>query len=363
MKKFARAVIAGTLMVFGLIGPSAAAQVNAGHGHPATNTAARKKVKVKLTIHRAHGLPSVAGSAGSYKSQAGDTCLPPILSFDRLGICWLQTYELVYTETENGEPVASETYHFGIETQISLSATSTAFTTVMIVVNFTEAGDAPELVPSITMSAGCGHPCQITAPQIVAIGDLPDDPSGAAANSVEVSSGHIARPKPAYGAFAEVGGAKSNAVAWPILTAARCDHMYPTSWRKPGCVLPAVIPTVDMSSLKTIAKNIRKVQGRGSHVGKPGGRNPLNRTTSQQEADDNRKLVCPKHLKRPPGSQCDEYPFASSWQGGKKLPPIDRIIGWVPAHENRLQGAILKNFYKDNRVLRGSPGDAFYVNA
>jgi hypothetical protein len=39
------------------------------------------------------------------------------------------------------------------------------------------------------------------------------------------------------------------------------------------------------------------------------------------------------------------------------------IIGWVPAHENRLQGAILKNFYKDNRVLRGSPGDAFYVNA
>lgn len=174
---------------------------------------------------------------------------------------------------------------------------------------------------------------------------------------------HTVLPKPAYGAFAEIGGTKSNAVEWPILTHIRCDNMYPTSWRKPGCVLPAFIPTVDMSSLPAIAKNIRKVQGRGGHVGKPGGRSPLNRTTSQQEVDDNRKLVCPKHLKRPPGSQCDEYPFASSWQGGKRLPPIDRIIGWVPAHENRRQGAILKNFYKDNRVLRGSPGDAFYVHA
>ena len=360
----ARAIAAGIVIVLGVIGLSNVAQANPRQrGHLATVTAKRKKVTLKLTMHRAHRLPSAAGFAGSDWPQAGDACLPPIVSFDRSGLCWLQTFELIYAETENDEPVAEETYHFGIETEIVLSSTSTTITTQMLAVNFTEAGDAPELMPSLTMSAECGHPCQITAPQIVAIGDLPDDPSGIATNSVDVSAGQIARPKFAYGAFAEVGGTKSNAVGWPALTPVRCDHMYPTNWRKPGCVLPAFIPTVDMSSLPVIAKNIRKVQGRGSHVGKPGGRNPLNRTSTQQEADHNRRLVCPKRLKRPPGSQCDEYPFASSWQGGTKLPPIDRTISWVPAHENRLQGAILKNFYKDNRVLRGSPGDAFYVNA
>src|SRR6202050_4806790 len=106
----------------------------------------------------------------------------------------------------------------------------------------------------------------------------------------------------------------------------------------------------------------RAVQGRGGHYGRPGGGRPLHRNSSQQETDNNRHLVCPKHLKRPPGDQCDEYPFASAWEGGTRLPPIDRYRGWVPKRENSVQGAILKRFYADNRILRGSPGDAYYVH-
>ena len=116
-----------------------------------------------------------------------------------------------------------------------------------------------------------------------------------------------------------------------------------------------------MSGLPAIAKGIREVQGRGSHVGRPGGRNPLHRASSSVEKDNNRKLVCPKNLKRPKGSQCDEYPFASSKEGGTALPAIDRIIQWVPAAQNKQQGQILSSFYRENRVLRGV--DAFYVQA
>jgi|SRR5579863_7406902 len=118
-----------------------------------------------------------------------------------------------------------------------------------------------------------------------------------------------------------------------------------------------------MSGLPTIAKNIREVQGRGSHVGRPGGSHPLHRASDAQQVINNRNQVCPKHKKRPPGYQCDEYPFASAWEGGKKLPPIDRIADWVPKKENQRRGMLLSLFYRVNRIMRGSPGDAFYVRA
>ena len=93
--------------------------------------------------------------------------------------------------------------------------------------------------------------------------------------------------------------------------------------------------------------------------------NSLNRTSTQQEADHNRsnRKDARSALKDPRDPSATSTRSPCSWQGGTKLPPIDRTISWVPAHENRLQGAILENFDKDNRVLRGSPGDAFYVNA
>ncbi len=65
--------------------------------------------------------------------------------------------------------------------------------------------------------------------------------------------------------------------------------------------------------------------------------------------------MCPKGLKRPPNTQCDEYPFASTSKGGTKLPPIDRAREWVPRHENQKQRVILSGFYRNNRILRGSP--------
>jgi len=56
-------------------------------------------------------------------------------------------------------------------------------------------------------------------------------------------------------------------------------------------------------------------------------------------------------------------PFASSFEGGAAMSPPNRVSAWVPAVENRRQGQMLQDFYRTNRLIQGSPGDAYYVYA
>ncbi|PWI46209.1 hypothetical protein CK485_00185 [Streptomyces sp. ICBB 8177] len=56
--------------------------------------------------------------------------------------------------------------------------------------------------------------------------------------------------------------------------------------------------------------------------------------------------------------QCDEYPFASTDEGGTALPATQRAVTWVPAAEQRKQGGMVSAFQVQNRVLKGDP---FYV--
>jgi hypothetical protein len=359
MKPFARAAAAAAgLAALVAIVPAAAQANTAPHGRP-TTAKVKKTYKVKARKHGKPKYPKVA----RLKAAGIKGCLPPLVVLDREVLCVVLPVTVTVVELEDGAPDGNEeTYTFGVQLQISLSATSAKLDLDATAVGLSTSGDAPELVPSVTISSVCGHPCRTTTPQLLAIG-TPDLAEGGASNEVTVHANQVVWPEPTITLFAELSGSKSNTISWPTGRLIRCDHLYPTAWRRPGCVFPFFIPTVDMSGLPHIAKNIRKVQGRGIHVGRPFGPHPLHRTTSQQEAQDNRRLVCPKHLHRPKGYQCDEYPFASAFEGGKRLPPIDRIIGFVPAKENQRQGQILKQFYANNRVFRGSPGDAYYVQA
>ena len=162
---------------------------------------------------------------------------------------------------------------------------------------------------------------------------------------------------------AYVSGSLSNLFSQPFTRVIRCDHWYPTGWASPGCVFPAYVPSVDISALPTIAKNIRLVQNRGIHIGQPGSGHPLHRNTGVQESNNNRSISCPESVPRPTGYQCDEYPFASSFEGGAAMSPPNRISAWLPAVENSLQGQMLQDFYRTNRLIQGSPGDAYYVYA
>jgi Deoxyribonuclease NucA/NucB len=360
MKPLARAALAAAGLAALLAIAPATAQANKAsrHSHTARTT---YKVEVKAGKPKIPEVPKSLSAARRKAPQVAG-CLPPIVALTRVELCLVFPVTVTVIELQGGAPVGDEVYHFGVQTEVSLHATSTKLDLDVTAVGLTTSGDEPELVPSITITSQCDQPCQTTTPQLLALG-TPQIATGSASNEVTTRPNQVVWPEPAISLYADFGGGKSSTVSWPVVPVIRCDHLYPQEWQRAGCVFPAFIPTVDMSSLPAIAKNIRKVQGRGRHVGEPGGSHPLHRASGSQQVKNNRNQACPKRMKRPPGYQCDEYPFASAWEGGKKLPPIDRIADWVPKAENQRQGVTLSLFYSQNRILRGAPGDAFDVNA
>ena len=59
-------------------------------------------------------------------------------------------------------------------------------------------------------------------------------------------------------------------------------------------------------------------------------------------------------MKPKPKMSCDEYPFASTYEGGKGA-----TIAEVPLKENQSQGGQLNAFYKKNNI---QDGDCYIVN-
>ena len=129
----------------------------------------------------------------------------------------------------------------------------------------------------------------------------------------------------------------------------RCDT---TVRATAGCVNPEVTPTFDMTGYPNITPNVVRYQAAGQ-PGAPGGV-PLTKIPGE-ESDANRADGPCKAFPspRPDWEQCDEYPFASTLEGGPTA-----LADLVPATENRSQGGNINNFYFQNRVV---PGDKFFV--
>ena len=251
-----------------------------------------------------------------------------------------------------------ETFDYDLQIEMTLSSTSTALQFSVSTVHITQKGNAPNLVPTLRISMTCGS-CLVNLQQ-VAIGSLKSI-HGSVTNAVPIRPRQLIWPQLVFYQRAYASGSISNSFSQPFTRVIRCDHWYPTSWTSPGCVFPVYVPSVDMSPLSTIAKNIRLVQSRGIHIGQPGSGHPLHRNTGLQESNNNRSISCPKSVPRPTGYECDEYSFASAFVGGAAMSPPNRISAWVPAVENKRQGRILQAFYLTNRLIQGSPGDAYYV--
>ncbi|WP_409461720.1 NucA/NucB deoxyribonuclease domain-containing protein [Amycolatopsis sp. GA6-003] len=133
--------------------------------------------------------------------------------------------------------------------------------------------------------------------------------------------------------------------------AARCDNMLPG--RGAGCVLSAVTPEMFYrldGPYPELAKHIQKAQAKGL----PGARGgtPLQRATEDVVKDRNRAVACPDSLPRPEGKDCDEYPFASTWEGAAFGPyDVEMINSW----QNQQGGSALSDFYDEERVLNLDP--------
>ncbi|MFD4291877.1 NucA/NucB deoxyribonuclease domain-containing protein [Rhodococcus sp. NPDC058505] len=139
----------------------------------------------------------------------------------------------------------------------------------------------------------------------------------------------------------------------------RCDKAQEVNGGT-GCVNPDYTPNVAYysSAYPYIAANISADQ---SATGRGQLGSPLHRTDSGTR-DANRAAACSTARTSalgPPdptmvNPECDEYPFASTAEGG-----ATSSIAWVPKTENSAQGDLMASFYRLNRIMTG---DAFTVS-
>lgn len=144
----------------------------------------------------------------------------------------------------------------------------------------------------------------------------------------------------------------------PPVAVVRCDSQTYIA-KQGGCVHPAAKIALRLSRNITshgeVADHIGDAQALlAGHPGRPDGK-PLHRIIDQDQIKQNRRKVCPPSLPRPPGKSCDEYPFASTREGGN-LKSFSRRM--VPANQNSAAGGLLSAFLSNHRVLAGDP---YYV--
>jgi hypothetical protein len=95
----------------------------------------------------------------------------------------------------------------------------------------------------------------------------------------------------------------------------RCDTLV-SYLELPGCVFPEYEPTASWSTAgpySEVAQHIKDAQATGL-PGKPGTQ-PLHRLRDAVLRGLNRDTACPDSFPKPAGKSCDEYPFASTWEG------------------------------------------------
>ena len=184
---------------------------------------------------------------------------------------------------------------------------------------------------------------------------------------------------------------------------ARCDGMGYFSGT--GCVLKPVnnkknLPVLDLTTsdmwspqLYDHVLNAQNSLLPGNPVGinsSVGTMYPLQRIIyNSKQARDNRAAACRTSrvgYHRPAGGyECDEYPFASTAQGGNSAPTLGRTFSWcnitrfptgvynrngfsacfIPGDQNREGGNMLPKFNKSNRIMyqHDDPTDGYFVQA
>lgn len=176
---------------------------------------------------------------------------------------------------------------------------------------------------------------------------------------------------------------KSPTVATPAVyntdkvVSVRCDNALPG--RGPGCVLPYVTGRIQYPAayFPEFGAHVSSAQASGL----PGNVTPLHRTTNTALRDSNRSIACKTSavIPRPSGKDCDEYPFASTYEGaasggpGRTFPGcgvtyyptgVTSSTGYsicmIDSAENQLAGSQLNTvLFVPYRIIDGDP---FFVS-
>jgi len=303
--------------------------------------------------------------AAQIPDRATALCIPGVSGYNRFFSCIPLIGEVIFYVIENGVKEEVGDITFEVEQTDEVAAKSTTVTETDYIWDITTFG---ETAPTgVALAVACGTSCKGAAHGPVAL-TVGKSYTYTLHFVNSIAGGKVRFNKPTYDWEFTVGGGNTTVGReW------RCDDTLRP--QKAGCVYASSVPAVSMAGLKFIAASITKIQARG-------GPRQLHRNNFL--TDSNRNAVCNIHLPagwKPPAGwplpvnkpgganepQCDEYPFAGTWEGGKRLPASQRGTAWVPAGENNSQGGKLNAFYLANRVLNATSaktkGDAFNVAA
>ncbi|MEV4252512.1 NucA/NucB deoxyribonuclease domain-containing protein [Spirillospora sp. NPDC049652] len=213
-----------------------------------------------------------------------------------------------------------------------------------------------------TLVVSCGSPCKATNnfPQN-RVWNLGQTIKGTISYSDGVKKGKVHFTASTYRWNSFKTGANPSPGATTKSIGYRCDDKI--SNQSAGCVIPRATPMMTaMKKLPQIAANIRRIQnGSPGHYGKPGSGHPLHRMMNKSQQGKNRRAVCARRVVGAPprpGVSCDEYPFASTREGGTTLSAKNRGTAWVPAWEQNKQAGYITSSHNTWRTL---DGEAFYV--
>jgi hypothetical protein len=86
---------------------------------------------------------------------------------------------------------------------------------------------------------------------------------------------------------------------------------------------------------------------------------PLTRMYNPTQRDANRAAACAGFVKTDADDSCDEFPFASTYEGAALITdPARRSVAHVPLADNSSAGSVLAAFLREKRVI---DGDTYFI--
>jgi hypothetical protein len=253
---------------------------------------------------------------------------------------WCAAFEVVVTVDQDGEPIGTATME-----QVDYASWKVSSRTWNNTIQlYSELGATEALVGetiTVTAVSSCSTGCKITSGHRYEL-KVPLAPSFSGEGVGVTSPGKATVTSHLKTTWVyEADGLPAVPPIDESTVGVRCDsrrgYRYPN-----GCANPSFRPTyvISASRYPDIAKFDK------AEIAKHPSWSTLTRVSPAQAAK-NRGVAC-KGFKAPPGKSCDEYPYASTSQGGAGAARFA-----VNEKENDSQGGNLVGFYNANRLFYG----------
>ncbi|MET9078455.1 NucA/NucB deoxyribonuclease domain-containing protein [Streptomyces sp. NPDC004232] len=345
-----RALLTTGAVALGLLSTAAAGSAVAVAGQSGAG-------QLRVTVGSARS--QMNGLAAGPASDA--TCSVNKITVNRFSECEWVTIHVDVIKVIDGKPEIEGTVDFDVKDQMTLKANSANWSEKFHVSKARTTGAGSGVAVGIAAASGGGTRASVRFSQ----GHILS--SGAADGSVGYATSIAPKkinPKTAtkYTYTFTKPGYTPGTVSYDSAVY-RCDNYYgSTRASRAGCAVPDVPTGVSMVGLARIDEGIRKLRANGGHFGDPYGGKPLHWMINKTQEDANRKAVCPRSappdMQRAGRTSCDEYPFASTYEGGTHLPANQRTITWVQVQENKAQGGRITAWRGQLHVMDHDP---FYV--